>query len=155
MSEIIHLDDLPFNLTKEESNYLMEIIPSDISALAYQYGYSDTVFRENLHEYIIAEKLKYASVEEYYKSDVAKNYFDNKQLLSNEILFGEVKKYKIVFDVVFFGKDDAEVSNIGSIGITAVSYDKARKNAFFAVVSDIFKKGYVLKKLEITKIDEE
>jgi len=154
MSEQIYLDDLPFNLTKEESDYLMQQIPSEISSLATQWGYGDTVFRDNLFEYIIKEKLKYSSVDEYYASDVFKNYRDNDVILSNELLFGEAQKFNIFFSVTFLDKDGTDLENNGSIGIMADNEEKARKNAFFGVVKEMFSKGYVLRRLEITKIEK-
>lgn len=150
--KIIYMNDLPFELNEEESDYLMEILPPEISSLGKRWGYNDTVFRDNLMEYIVGEKLKYNSIEEYYNSDVAKNYFNNKVTLSNEILFGKVEKFKIKFLVTFYDKDGGEIENSGSIGIIAKNSEKARKNAFFAVVTNMFRAGHVLKKLEIVNI---
>jgi hypothetical protein len=150
--EIICLDDLPFELTKDESDYLMTILPEHIAKIGKECGYKDTVFRDNLYKYIVQEKLKFASIEEYYNSDVAKEYFGKGTVLSNEILFGKTEKFTIYFSLVFFGNDEKEIQNSGNIVITAATYDKARKNAFFAVATSIFKSGYVLKSLEITKI---
>jgi hypothetical protein len=156
MSEnIVTMDSLPFNLTQEESDYFVrEILPQNISAIGHQWGFDDTVFRDEVMEFVVKEILKYSSVEEYYESDVAKNYFDNDVILSNELLFGKTKKFKIFFDVVFFDKEGKELENRGNLGITAVDMDKARKNAFFAAVTNFFREGYVLKSLNVTKIEE-
>ena len=154
MSEIIYLDDLPFNLTKEESDYLFSLLPDHIAGLGTQWGYDDTVFREDVFKYIVKEKLGFSDTKEYYKSEVFKNYQDNGVILSNEILFGKTEKYKISFSLVFFGKHDVEIGNSGSMEIITANYEKARKNAFFAVATNIFKSGHVLKSLEITKIEK-
>lgn len=151
--EIIYLDDLPFNLTQDESDYLMSIIPENIAHTGIQWGYNDTVFRDELYEYIVKEKLKFSSVEEYLKSDIAKEYFEKGTLLSNEILFGKTEKFTIYFSLVFFGKDGKDIPNSGNMVITAANSEKAKKNAFFAVSTSMFKSGYVLKSLDITKIE--
>lgn len=152
MNDIITLDDLPFNFTKEESQQLMEIIPKDISAIGEINGYSDSIFKEKLMEYIIIEKLKYESFDEFYKSDVAQNYFDSSVILSNELIFGGIEKFIIHFSAVFYTKDGDLQNNNGTIGITAINLSKAKNNAFFAVASNLFKNKLVLQKLEILKI---
>lgn len=151
--EMIYLDDLPFNLTKDESDYLLSIIPEDIAYTGMQWGFSDTVFRDELFVYIIKEKLKFPSTKEYYESDIFKELREKGTILSNEILFGKTEKFTIYFSLIFFGIDGKDLPNTGNMVITAANADKAKKNSFFAVATSMFKSGYVLKSLEITKIE--
>ena len=120
-----------------------------------KYGYSDSVFRDNLFEYIIKEVLQFPSTKEYYDSDIFKNYTDHQEMLSNSILIGDVKKFKIYFDVVVYSKEWEDLPQQGGdFVIYTDDEQKAKANAFFELAANLFKKGYVLKKLEVTKIEE-
>jgi len=150
--KIIYLDDLPFNFNEQETQMLLEQIPKEISLMAKQYGYHDSVFRDKLFEYIIEEKLKYESVEDYYNSDIAKNWFEKNEKLSNDLIFGKTEKFTVKFEVVFVGNHGTEIKNSGTFGLTTISLEKAWKNAFVAVFTELAKDGYVIKSLTIKNI---
>ena len=154
-NKIISLDDLPFNLNEQESELLMKKIPKNISAIGERFGYSDSVFRDNLFEYIIKEIMHFESIDKYYKSEVCKKYLENGNVLSNSILIGDVKRFKIYFNSVFYNKQLEETEeHQGNFEFVSVDLDTAKRNAFFELVKAILKDGFAVKKLEITKIEE-
>lgn len=156
MSEkIIYLDDLPFNLNEQESELLMKKIPKNISGIAEMWGYNDSVFRDNLFEYIIKEILHFESIEKYYESDIFKKYTEKNELLSNSILIDESKKFRIFFDAVFYNKDfeDTPVHS-GTFEMIANNINIVKQNSFLELSKSAFKDNLAAKKLEITKIEE-
>ena len=155
MSEkIICIDDLPFRLSEQESDLLMSKIPSNIAAIGREWGYNDTVFRDNLFEHIVKKILGFEDVDAYYESEVFKNYHEKRQILSNEILIGKTSKFKITFGIVYYDKDFNQISTTGSFEIIAIDFDTARDNSFFELSRYILKAGYVLRKLEVLLINE-
>jgi len=152
---IIYMDDLPFNLDAQETERLMMKIPDQISDLGRQWGFNDTVFRDKLFTHIVKEILHFDSVDEYYKSDIFKNYTEKEELLPNSMLIGDVKRFKISFNMNYYDKDLNESQpHCGNFESVAVDEKEAKKSAFFELAKLVFKKGFVVKKLEIVKIEE-
>ena len=152
---IIYMDDLPFKLDASETEAFLKKMPEEISSIGIQWGFNDTVFRDNLFEYVVKEILHFKSVDEYYESDTYKKYSEKGELLSNSMLLGEVKRFKVVFNIVFYDKEMNEAPNhCGSFESVAKDLDVAKKNAFFELAKIVFKTGYVVKKLEVVEILE-
>jgi len=152
---IIYMDDLPFNLDAQETEVLMKKLPEAISSLGVQHGFNDTVFRDNLMEYVVKKVLNFKDVDEYYASEVFKRYKEKGELLDNAILIGDVKRYKIKFNCVFYDKELKEMPpHKGNFESVSSNYDVVKKNAFFELAKLVFKAGYVVKKLEIVEIEE-
>jgi len=152
---IIYMDDLPFELDASETEAFLKKIPEEISSIGIQWGFNDTVFRDNLFEYIVKKILNFESVDKYYESDVFKKYIEKGELLSNSVLLGEVKRFKVTFNIVFYDKEMNEAPNhCGSFESVAKDLDVAKKNAFFELAKIVFKTGYVVKRLEIVEILE-
>jgi len=149
------MDDLPFNLDEQESELLMKKIPDNIAATGRQWGFNDTVFRDNLFKYIVKEILHFKDVDEYYESDVFKEYNESGKLLSNSILIGETKRFRIFFSHSFYTKDFNETpEGVGNFELVAPSLDIVKSNAFFELSKLIFKDKLAVKKIEITNIEE-
>lgn len=152
---IIYMDDLPFKLDASETEAFLKKMPEEISSVGIQWGFNDTVFRDNLFEYVVKEILHFKSVDEYYESDIYKKYSEKGELLSNSMLLGEVKRFKVVFNIVFYDKEMNEAPNhCGSFESVAKDLDVAKKNAFFELAKIVFRTGYVVKKLEVVEILE-
>lgn len=152
---IIYMDDLPFNLDEQETERFMEKLPDNIAATGRQWGFNDTVFRDNVFEYVVKEILHFKNIDEYYESDVFKKYTEKNELLSNAILIGDVKRFKVLFNVVFYDKELNEAPiHHGDFESVAIDYDTAKKNSFFELAKLVFKSGYVVKSLEIVEIEE-
>jgi len=153
--KIIYIGDLPFKLDERETEAFLRKIPEEISSIGIQWGFNDTVFRNKLFVYIVKEILHFESIDKYYDSDIFKKYSESGELLSNTILLGEVKRFKIVFNVIFYDKSMNEAPHhCGSFETVSKDLDVAKKNAFFELAKLIFKSGYVVKKLEIVEILE-
>lgn len=153
--KIIRIDDLPFDLNAQESEFLMSKIPKNISAIGLQWGYDDTVFKDNLFEYIVKNILHFEDIDKYYESDVCKKYLEKGELLANSILIGDVKQFRICFDSVFYNKQLEETGvHHGSFESVSIDLDTAKRNAFFELAKIVLKDGFAVKKLEITKIEE-
>jgi len=152
-NNIIYMDDLPFNLDEQETEALMKKIPGNIAAIGIEHGFSDSVFKDNIFEYIVKDVLKFKTIDEYYESEMFKTYAEKGELLSNSMLLGDVDRYKITFNIIVYDKDLNEIpETTGSFESVAIDFDTAKKNAFFELAKLIFKQGYVTKKLEIVKI---
>lgn len=151
--KILALDDLPFNLDEQETGLFIKKLPENISAIGKQWGFCDTVFRDKVFEYIVTEILHFKSIEEYYNSDVFKKYQEKGEVLSNSILLGEYKRFKIMFNATFYDKEMNEsLPHHGDFESVSIDYNTAKKNAFFELAKLVFKKGIAVKKLEITEI---
>lgn len=152
---IIYMDDLPFNLDERESEALLRKLPEEVSSIGIQWGFNDTVFRDDLFEYVVKEILHFENIEKYYESDVFKEYKEKGKLLSNDLLLGETKRFKVVFNTIFYDKEMNEAPHhCGSFESVAKDLNVAKKNAFFELAKLVFKSGYVVKKLEIVEILE-
>jgi len=153
--KIIYLDDLPFNLDEQETERLMQKIPEHIAATGREWGFNDTVFRDNLFEYIVKEILHFPTIEDYYKSDVFKSYSEKNEPLPNSMLIGDVQRFKVSFNMICYDKDLNEApQHHGDFDCVAVDTKEAQKNAFFELAKLVFKKGFVVKKLEVVKIEK-
>ncbi len=149
------MDSLPFNLDERETEAFLRKLPEEISSIGIQWGFSDTVFRDNLFEYVVKEILHFESVEKYYESDIYKKYVEKGELLSNNVLLGDVHRFKVTFNVIFYDKDMNEAPHhCGNFESVATDLTTAKKNAFFELAKLVFKSGYVVKKLEIVEILE-
>lgn len=72
-----HMDDLPFNTQDQDKMFeVFNLLPDDIKADAVSWGLNDTVVRENIFK-LCCEKLGFKNTNEYYKSDIFRNYCDN------------------------------------------------------------------------------
>lgn len=152
---IIYMDDLPFNLDERETEAFLRKLPEEISSIGIQWGFNDTVFRDNLFEYVVKEMLHFESIEKYYESDVFKRYKDTGECLSNNVLLGDMKRFKVVFNAVFYDKELNETPpHCGDFESVSKDLDAVKKNAFFELAKLVFKSGYVVKKLEIVEILE-
>lgn len=152
-NNIIYMDDLPFNLDEQETEALMKKIPGNIAAIGIEHGFNDSVFRDNVFEYIIKNILKFKTIDEYYKSEMFKKYAEKGELLSNSMLLGDVDRYKITFSIIVYDKNlNVMPEATGNFESVAIDFDTAKKNAFFELAKHIFKQGYVTKKLEIVEI---
>lgn len=153
--KIIYMDDLPFNLNEQETERLMQKIPVHIAATGREWGFNDTVFRDNLFVYIVKEILHFPTTDDYYKSDVFKSYSEKGELLPNSMLIGEVKRFKVSFNMVYYDKDLNEApQHHGDFECIAIDEKEAKINSFFELAKQIFHAGYRIKKLEINSIEE-
>ncbi len=148
------MDCLPFCLDEVESREFLKKIPENISSIGVQWGFNDTVFRDNLMEYVVKEVLGFKSVEEYYTSDLFLKYKNEGQLLPTSMLLGETKRYKIAFSITYLDKELNESPGTGDFEMVSQDLDTTKKNAFFELARVVFKKGYVIKKLELLSFQE-
>jgi hypothetical protein len=73
--DYIHLDDLPFeNLGLDFFNGLPQHIQSDI----LQWGYNDTVVKENLFEFIVEIQFG-MTIKQYYESSLFKKFMKDRK----------------------------------------------------------------------------
>ena len=84
-----YLDDFPVSSNQDIMFDLFNHIPSHIQSVAIAWGFSDTVFRDNVFEFLCENQLG-MTCENYYKSKIAKDYFDNGVLI--ELDFQKMKK---------------------------------------------------------------
>jgi hypothetical protein len=81
-----YIDDFPIDDSNQEIMYeLFNTLPNEIQAKAVAWGLSDSVFGDDVFEYLCNEKLN-MTCEEYYKSEVADNYFKNMEYIDLKIL---------------------------------------------------------------------
>ena len=72
-----HLDDFPLSTRNQDVMFeIFNRLPKRIQGNALIWGCSDTAVREDCFEYL-CEKLLGMSIEDYYKSAIAADYFDN------------------------------------------------------------------------------
>lgn len=72
-----HLDDFPLNTSNQDLMFeIFNRLPQHIQGNAVAWGCSDTPFREEAFEYL-CNKLLGLTIEKYYDSAYAKDYFDN------------------------------------------------------------------------------
>lgn len=70
----LDMDDLPFNLTRDQQFELFNLLPSEIQGEAIKWGSNDTEFREKLMGFIL-EKYFDMTFDQYYQSEIALKYF--------------------------------------------------------------------------------
>ena len=72
-----YTDDFPIDSRNQDLMFeLFNCLPKHERMLAIEWGFNDTVFRDNVFEFLCKNQFN-MTCEEYYKSDIAKNYFDN------------------------------------------------------------------------------
>ena len=155
MSNIISMDDLPFQLDEQESTALLNKIPENIASVGIQWGFNDTVFRDNLFEYIVKEVLHFESIDKYYESEIFVKYKETGECLSNNVLLGDVNRFKVSFGMIIYDKILEETpEHKGHFETVSADLEVAKKNAFSELAKLVFKQGYVVKKLEIFNIEK-
>jgi hypothetical protein len=75
-----YLDDFPVSSNQDIMFELFNNLPSHIQGEAISWGFNDTVFRDNVFEFLCKNQLG-ITCKEYYKSKIAKDYFDNGVLI--------------------------------------------------------------------------
>lgn len=88
-SDNFYMDDFPVN--DSDSDLMFELfnnLPSHEQALAIEWGFSDTVFRDNVFEILCKTQFD-MTCEQYYNSDFAKEYFNNRKYI--ELNFEKIK----------------------------------------------------------------
>tara|TARA_R110000772_G_scaffold246872_2_gene360600 strand:- start:225 stop:530 length:306 start_codon:yes stop_codon:yes gene_type:complete len=72
-----YVNDFPINDSNQDTMFeLFNSLDEYLQGMAIQHGLSDSVFRDDVFE-CLCSKLLNMSCEEYYESDVYKDYFDN------------------------------------------------------------------------------
>jgi hypothetical protein len=69
----IYLDDLPLDLSMEDSYRLFKVLPMDMKCGIIEWGYADTCVRENIFEWVIQKIYGLRDCKHYYE-DYNKNY---------------------------------------------------------------------------------
>ncbi len=88
-----YLDDFPINDSNQDVMLnIFNVLPNHLQGLALSWGLSDSVFRNDVFEYLL-KKLLNMSVDEYYESKIAKDWFDNG--VEIELDFNKFKDEKI------------------------------------------------------------
>ena len=149
-SKKINFDELPFELTPEENENFFQILPKQLQIISET---NMEMFQEKVMEYIAKEKLLFKSIEDYYNSAIASKYFDDGVILASSILFGELKKFAVQFDIVFIDKNMQDAPNSGTIEIVAKSLNDAWKNAFASINQYLRGQNEVVKSLNVTNIN--
>lgn len=75
-----YLDDFPISSNQDIMFEVFNHLPSHIQSDAIAWGFNDTVFRDNVFEFLCKNQLGMTCTE-YYKSRIAKDYFDNGELI--------------------------------------------------------------------------
>jgi hypothetical protein len=71
-----YLDDFPINSSNQDLMFeIFNNLPKHERMLAIEWGFNDTVFRDNVFEFLCENQLN-MTCEEYYKSDIFKKYFN-------------------------------------------------------------------------------
>ena len=77
-----YMDDFPIDSSNQDFMFeLFNHLPSHIQSEAISWGFNDTVFRDNVFEFLCKNQFG-MSCKEYYDSEIAKNYFDNNVLVN-------------------------------------------------------------------------
>lgn len=72
-----YVDDFPIDCRNQDLMFeIFNYLPKHERMLAIEWGFNDTVFRDNVFEFLCENQLG-MTCKEYYKSDIARNYFDN------------------------------------------------------------------------------
>ena len=83
-----YIDDFPISSNQDIMFELFNHLPSHEKSLAIEWGFNDTVFKDNVFEILCKSQLGMTGVE-YYNSDICKNYLDNGELI--ELNFKKIK----------------------------------------------------------------
>lgn len=71
-----YINDFPIDSDNQDLMFeIFQRLPKHEKMLAKEYGCNDTVFRDNVFEFLCKNQLG-MTCREYYESDIAKNYFD-------------------------------------------------------------------------------
>jgi len=82
----LYLDDFPTDDSNQELMLqIINILPDYIKGLIIQWDCSDTEVRESIFKFLCM-KIGFENCEQYYKSDIAKNYFEKHIFLSEELI---------------------------------------------------------------------
>jgi len=92
-----HFNDLCFDSTNQTTMLkIFNLLPSYLQGSAISYGCNDTVFRDDVFEYLIENQFD-MSVEEYYNSDIF-NLFMKKDVYQ-KISFKKLKPKPVQIDI--------------------------------------------------------
>jgi len=83
-----YLDDFPISSKQDFMFELFNNLPKHEQMLAIEWGFNDTVFLDNVFEYLCYNQLG-MTCKEYYKSKISKDYFNNDVLI--EFDFNKLK----------------------------------------------------------------
>lgn len=77
IGEPLVLDDFPLNKIDDNLGLLiLNSLPSDIQGNVVSWGFSDTPTRESIFCFLL-EKIGFKSTDDYYESNLAKEFFQN------------------------------------------------------------------------------
>jgi len=77
-----YLDDFVINSSDQDLMFkVFNCLPKHERMLAIEWGFNDTVFRDNVFEFLCKNQLN-MSVDEYYKSDIFKKYLNNREFIT-------------------------------------------------------------------------
>lgn len=72
-----YVDDFPISSSDQDLMFkLFNKLPLHEKALAIEWGFMDTVFRDNVFTFLVENQLG-MSTKEYYDSDIFKDYLEN------------------------------------------------------------------------------
>ena len=71
-----YIDDFPISSNQDIMFILFNYLDRPLQGLAVSWGLSDTVFRDSVFD-LLCDKFLNMTCEQYYKSEIAKAYFDN------------------------------------------------------------------------------
>jgi len=81
-----YLDDFAINSIDQDLMFkLFNHLPSNERMLAIEWGFNDTVFKDNVFEFLCKNQLN-MTVDEYYKSDIFKKYLNNREFITIDFL---------------------------------------------------------------------
>jgi len=83
-----YIDDFPISSNQDIMFELFTNLPSHEKSLAIEWGFNDTVFRDNVFVILCKSQLG-MTCKEYYSSKEFKNYMDNGELI--ELDFNKIK----------------------------------------------------------------
>jgi len=83
-----YVDDFPITSNQDFMFELFNNLPTHERMLAIEWGFNDTVFRDNVFEFLCKYQLG-MTCEEYYESKISKDYFNHGVLI--EFDFNKLK----------------------------------------------------------------
>lgn len=75
-----YVDDFPISSNQDFMFDLFNLLPKYEQSLAIEWGFNDTVFRDNVFTFLCKNQLN-MTTKEYYDSNISKQYFDNRKLI--------------------------------------------------------------------------
>jgi len=79
----LYIDDFPIEETDELCLQILNSLPQHLQGLVISWGCSDTEVRDSIFE-LLCQRLGFGSASKYYGSDIAKNYFEQGVMLSDD-----------------------------------------------------------------------